>query len=406
MWPPVSQGGDEFFDAHTFARELAVKLLGAAAAAASSGGGGGGTCPDLAAMRSERVRNTFDGARVQGVWYEHAYIDVAQVGASCQTLDAHFNASTHALSMDFRVTYGPVPFTIVEDYAANGTVRGLFVKRAEMPGAGLLTLPTVVVDAALPPDGGTRYDSITLFSCTTKLGLLVTELVMATRAPTIEPAQLAAMKQEARLLGVPFQSSDLQLVNHTGCTPPPQLQTGETGAAMPATSDSDTVIRPPPGVVGQPVGMVLIQGAQIPTARYRPLAEALIAAVPFPLSIAIPAFVADLPEPVQISSCVGRAIKALALPAGAPIFAAGHSLGAVMIQDYVFRACRGPGPCMFPGLVLMGGALQRKYRNGTDSHSYPVPHLVLDGNNRPPAPLCMAEPNKRLTGPVPLLYTA
>ena len=111
-------------------------------------------CPDLAPIRTRRVSDSFQPQLMVGLWYEQAYMDVAQLGASCQTLKGRFNSSTQLLSMDFSVRYGPLPFTIVEDYKPFDE-RGLYVKRAEMPGAGLLTLPTVIVDAVPSQDGST-----------------------------------------------------------------------------------------------------------------------------------------------------------------------------------------------------------------------------------------------------------
>ncbi len=328
-------------------------------------------CPSLAEMRTAHVAKSFDPRMMAGPWFEQAYIDIAQLGAACQTLYGHFNASTQVLSMDFRVRYGPIPFTIVEDYEPfnnkSSSTKGLYIKRAEMPGAGLLTLPTVFVDA-VPSQDGTTYEQVTIFSCTTKLGQQITELVIATRASAITATQLETLQDVARRQGVQWKPGELKRVNRSDCPspPPPNLST--------AAGDDDSLVRAPAGKVGPSVGMILVQGAQIPTARYRPLAEALVNAVPFPLSIAVPAFIADLPEPIQMGSCVSRALKALDLPKGALVFAAGHSLGAVMIQDYAFQQSG-----MFHGLLLMGGALQRKYRNGTASHNYPIPWVVLDG---------------------------
>ena len=43
-----------------------------------------GKCPaDMTAFRSDKVVNSFDPAMTDGLWYEHAFIDIAQVGASC-----------------------------------------------------------------------------------------------------------------------------------------------------------------------------------------------------------------------------------------------------------------------------------------------------------------------------------
>ena len=59
---------------------------------------------------------SFDPARLTGFWYEHAYIDIAQVGSSCQTLNSTYDAASGLISMPFAVKYGPIPFTIVELY--------------------------------------------------------------------------------------------------------------------------------------------------------------------------------------------------------------------------------------------------------------------------------------------------
>lgn len=45
------------------------------------------SCPDLAALRSSRVASNFDAADLTGYWYEQAFIDPAQLAASCQTLN-------------------------------------------------------------------------------------------------------------------------------------------------------------------------------------------------------------------------------------------------------------------------------------------------------------------------------
>jgi hypothetical protein len=318
-------------------------------------------CPDLARMRTARVVEGFDGAKLEGpaLWYEHAFIDIAQIGATCQTLGVRYSKSTHDVSMDFRVTYGKLPFTIVEDYAANRSIPGLFTKEAEMPGAGLLKLPTVVVDVGTAPGAGGQYSSMILYSCAMKLGLPIIELVIATRQPTISPPELQALLEVAKQQKIRWKPGELKLVNRSGCKSQSGQGAGESVAA--STAALDTIVRPPAGKVGEPVGLVLLQGAEIPTVRYKPLAEALVAAVSFPLSVAIPEFIGGMAEPVQVPSCVHRALKEMALPAGSALFAAGHSLGAVMAQDYAFSHAS-----EFKGLVLMGGALQRKCKSGND----------------------------------------
>lgn len=141
----------------------------------------GSNCPELAALRtvhvsslsSEQIAHALDG-----FWYEHGYIDPAQVGARCQTLNATIRGpswTTGRVDMDFSVKYGSVPFTITESYAPNAELSGVFLKReTTFPGGKLLQLPTVVVDVS--------PTSYILFSCL-QLPLVppVHEIVVASR---------------------------------------------------------------------------------------------------------------------------------------------------------------------------------------------------------------------------------
>ena len=71
-----------------------------------------------------------------------------------------------------------------------------------MPGAQLLQLPTVVVDTTrFSGSSSGAYDTMTLFSCIERLGIVVDELVFAGRTP--EPgatAELAYYYDEAQLV--------------------------------------------------------------------------------------------------------------------------------------------------------------------------------------------------------------
>lgn len=51
------------------------------------------TCPDIVEFRSAAVKASYDPTKMTGLWYEHAYKDIAQVGATCQTLNATYIAS-------------------------------------------------------------------------------------------------------------------------------------------------------------------------------------------------------------------------------------------------------------------------------------------------------------------------
>jgi len=121
----------------------------------------------------------------------------------------------------------------------------------------------------------------------------------------------------------------------------------------------------------------MIQGASIETNTYAPLAKAIQKAAPYKLWVDIPAYTLDIPEPLELSHGITTAknnLYAAGLPKTAPIVYAGHSLGGAMLQDYVFKCT----DCA--AQVLMGAGLVRKYSNGTDSRTYPIPTLTIDGS--------------------------
>lgn len=113
--------------------------------------------------RSKTIIDSFDPAKLNGLWYEQAYIDVAQIGATCQTLNSTFVPHEHDWSlpspsstsgdtingnvvMAFKVNYGKIPFTITELYTQNQPpANGSYTKTAEVPGGKLLKLDTVFV---------------------------------------------------------------------------------------------------------------------------------------------------------------------------------------------------------------------------------------------------------------------
>lgn len=137
--------------------------------------------------------------------------------------------------------------------------------------------------------------------------------------------------------------------------------------------DSDIVMKPIEKD-GASVGLIIVQGAQIPTAAYIPLAKAIQQASDYNLYVVIPAFLLDIPEPLVLSKGITDAknkLYAAGFPKGAPIVYSGHSLGGAMLQNYV-ATCT---DC--PLQILMGSGLLRKYNNATSP--YPVPTLTLDG---------------------------
>lgn len=194
-------------------------LLALAAALGVAGRAGADSCPDMAQFRSERVRapGAFDPAKLSGLWYEAAYIDVAQVGSKCQTLNGTYSPETKRLSMDFSVKYGPLPFTIVEIYdPVNASQPGLYLKHVNEPGGKLLNLKTAMVDVTESADGK-LYETVTMYSCVNILGANVVEVVYAMREPldADNMETLSGMEATAKSLGVTYDPSKLKLVNRT-----------------------------------------------------------------------------------------------------------------------------------------------------------------------------------------------
>merc|ERR1719253_411912 len=99
-----------------------------------------GPCPDITAYRSPYVQTSFNPAMAEGYWYEQEYIDIAQIGSSCQTLNVTSNATDGSMSMAFAVLYAGIPFTIIEAYTPLDT-KAYYMKQAQMPGSALLKLP-------------------------------------------------------------------------------------------------------------------------------------------------------------------------------------------------------------------------------------------------------------------------
>jgi hypothetical protein len=144
----------------------------------------------------------------------------------------------------------------------------------------------------------------------------------------------------------------------------------------------DPILLTPSHTTGIPVGVVAIEGAQIPNEAYVPLLKALqnASAPEFSVYVSIPAFLLDCPNPPQIAGKIKDARTALfaAMPnatSATKVVGFAHSLGAVFLQDFVFK-----NPSQFSAQFLTGASLGRKYRNGSMGNSaYPIPTMAIDG---------------------------
>ena len=198
----------------TFALLCSVPL----ATAWTSVEGGLTKCPDMSQYRSSRItsKGQFQPALLSGLWYEQAYIDIAQIGASCPTMTGNYTESTGVLTMDFAVRYGKLPFSILEVYTPMSSDEpGVYRKRVKMPGSKLTQLDCAVVDAT--KGDGDMYETMTLYCCLDILGKQIFEINFATRAASVAPSVMESMENVARTVGVTWDEKKLHIVNRTGC---------------------------------------------------------------------------------------------------------------------------------------------------------------------------------------------
>merc|ERR1719336_1081961 len=169
-------------------------------------------CPDLAQYRSDTVKTSYNITMQMGRWYETAYNDFAQVGASCQYAD---NALTNqGYEQNFRTIYGFIPYDEVDEYQMDQAVPGTFTKWKKGLKA-LLTLKNVVVDFTVV--NGT-YDRLIEYSCTSKAGVLATELRFSSRSENLDMASLYDMQVIAMERGIPNNTvSNISIVDHSKC---------------------------------------------------------------------------------------------------------------------------------------------------------------------------------------------
>ena len=136
---------------------------------------------------------------------------------------------------------------------------------------------------------------------------------------------------------------------------------------------SDDMVWKPLKKVEQSVALIVIQGAQIAPKQYAPLVAALQNISQYSLWVGIPDYHFDVPEPLEIGSGIDRilnSMKSMGMNESIPIFFAGHSLGGVILQDYLQSRST-----ISKGQILLGSFLLEKYRNVT----YNVPTLTIGG---------------------------
>ena len=186
------------------ARSLAFALCVALAAS---------TCPSPESLRSESTLSDFDSSLIAGHWYEVAYTDPAQAGASCQETNNTVTADG-TVSQLFSCNYAVVPFGMVYTYAPRSGddeagVYDKYVKGTQW----LLNLPTTIVDVRLGDDGEVALMSE--FTCVDKVGDAVEaiEFRISSREQTIDTDVLNDMMNVARSAGVPNATLEKVAIN-------------------------------------------------------------------------------------------------------------------------------------------------------------------------------------------------
>ena len=143
--------------------------------------------------------------------------------------------------------------------------------------------------------------------------------------------------------------------------------------ARAAPLSGDLVVKPSKKAPDE-VGLVLIQGAQISPDKYLPLIQQIQNASKFAVWAGAPAFLTNIPEPLEIGSAINRiltAMQSVGMNKTTKIFFAAHSLGGTILQSYLYA-----NSSIATGQILLGSFLLDKYRNGT---SFPVPTMTIGG---------------------------
>jgi hypothetical protein len=132
-------------------------------------------------------------------------------------------------------------------------------------------------------------------------------------------------------------------------------------------------------------GYIFVQGASIPAKHYNLYARQLQEKFNGALWVVLTEFLLDTPEPLQIGSVMDSAFKSLkdagfAYTQTSPFFFGGHSLGGIMVQNYLFGTSSSL-PFKLKGLVLEGSFISRSNLDKMTKASWSVLTLgaELDG---------------------------
>lgn len=171
------------------------------------------SCPDdITVYRTDAVVESFDPAKVSGLWYEQAYIDFAQVGESCQVFNNTFLGDDEGVDQKFHVKYGIIPYTLPLHYDILDEP-GVFDRYAMYPGGQWLKFPSIAVDYTTDAEG--NYDTLSEYLCYSLLGIEYVEIRLSTREASVTSDVIESMENVLVAQGIVYDS--LTYVNQTGC---------------------------------------------------------------------------------------------------------------------------------------------------------------------------------------------
>jgi len=155
---------------------------------------------------------------------------------------------------------------------------------------------------------------------------------------------------------------------------------------------SGIIVLKPQNQDGLEAGFVLVQGAQIDAKNYQQFGLALQSKFPGRLWVAVTEFPLSMPQPLSLGQQISSAIENIKkagcnISKEMPFFFAGHSLGGIMMYDYILsNQTRNSLPVKVAGVILEGSYVERKNREKI-MNDPTVPNILtiggeLDGLNR------------------------
>jgi hypothetical protein len=115
---------------------------------------------------------------------------------------------------------------------------------------------------------------------------------------------------------------------------------------------------------GEQAAYVFVQGASISAKNYIKYAKELQEKFNGPLWVGLLEFPGDLPEPVLVGSLMSSLFQSFKssgfkFDRSTPFFFCGHSLGGVVVQNFVFSLSKNQIPFKYGGLILQGSFVTR-----------------------------------------------